>query len=157
MFQILTILLSLITVILMFITHYGWAWLVIGIIDLYLLFVLWGAKRKYRFDFISEISLEANTLLKQYGHYFLMPFGAKDFSASAATVQFAGIAIAFIGVVKGAWLSLLFGFVNWIAMGTVSVSFSPIALLNKRPELQSAYDEIIEYLSTHKNSLYNSE
>jgi len=151
MFQLLTILLSIVSVILILVTHYGWAWLVIGIIDIYLLFVLWGAKRKYKFDFSSEISTEANTLLNQYGHYFIMPFGAKDLSASAATIQFAGVAIAIIGVIKGAWLSLLLGLVNWVAMGTVSVSFSPIALLNKRPELQSAYDEIIEYLNKYRN------
>ena len=97
------------------------------------------------------MSPEANELLQRYGHYFAMPFASKDFSASAATSQFAGIIIAVIGLFRSFWWAIGLAAVNWFAMGFVAVSLSPVSLLVQSPALRIAHDEIVQYISSQRN------
>jgi hypothetical protein len=76
---------------------------------------------------ISQLSGDANVLLERYGHYFLMPFASKDYSASAATIQFAGVAMGIIGCFTGFWWGLALALVNWLAMGLVAVGQARLA------------------------------
>jgi hypothetical protein len=112
---------------------------------------LWYAKKTYRFNYISDLSPTANELLQCYGHYFAMPFASKDYSASAATSQFAGIAIAIIGVIKGFWWAVAFGVANWFIMNFVAVSFRPVSLLVNKPVLQIAHDEVFKLINSQRN------
>ena len=151
MFQMLTIIIAVVSIILIFITHPAWAWLPIGLVDVFICIQLWAVKQKYRFNHIPDLSSEANNLLQRYGHYFAMPFASKDFSASAATSQFAGILIAIISVFKSFWLAIIFAAINWFVMGYIAVSLSPVALLAKHPYLQYAYDEVVEFISNRND------
>jgi phosphoglycerol transferase MdoB-like AlkP superfamily enzyme len=151
MFQILTILIVVIAVILSFVIHPEWAWLPIALIDLFICIQLLVLKQTYRFNYIYDLSSEANKLLKRYGNYFAMPFASKDFSASAATSQFAGIAIAIIGLLKGFWWAIALAVGNWILMGYVSVSLSPVSILAKSPFLAIVHDEIFEWIINQRN------
>jgi hypothetical protein len=148
-FQMLTIVSCLIAVLLLFLVVPLWSWLLIGIVDLFLGLQLITAKRKYQFKQISDLSYAANALLHQYGHYFAMPLACKDFSASAATIQFAGIIIGLLGIIRGFWLGLGIAALNWLVMGFIAVSLSPISLVSKKPEIRTAYDEVSEYLINH--------
>lgn len=93
-----------------------WAWLPIGIADAFLLYVLRGAKQ-VRWKHIPELSATANQMREQYGHFYTMPFAASDYSASASTLQFAGIAVAIVGAFKGFWWGLGIGALNYFVMG----------------------------------------
>ncbi len=151
MFQMITIIIAVVSVILSFVLHPIWGWIPIAIVDLIIGIQLWAAKQKYRFNYIHDLSSEANELLQRYGHYFAMPFASRDFSASAATSQFAGIAIAIIDVFNTLWWGIALAAGNWFLMGFVAVSFSPVSLLEKSPALQMAHDEIVEYITSHGN------
>ncbi|MDL1969822.1 MAG: hypothetical protein LWW94_02395 [Candidatus Desulfofervidaceae bacterium] len=117
-------------------------WPPIGLIDFIIAVTLLVEKQKYRFTHIPELSSEANELLQRYGHYFAMPFASKDFSASAATSQFAGVIIAIIGL----WWAALLGVANWCLMGIIACSLSPVSLLAEKPELRIVHDEVIGFL-----------
>ena len=150
MFQIISIIVLIIAGILSFIIEPAWSWLPVAILDSFILIQFLLAKQRFRFDPVSELSPEANFLLKKFGHYFAMPFGSKDFSASAATSQFAGIIIAIICAFRGFWWGIAFAVVNWIIMGFVASSLSPASLLDKRPDLHSAHDEVIEFINSQR-------
>jgi len=156
MIQMVTILIVIVSLVLSFIFHPSWAWIPIILVDIVICIQLWAVKQKYKFkkyqfNDIPDLSPEANNLLRRYGHYFALPFASKDFSASAATSQFAGIAIAIIGLFKSFWWSIALAAANWFIMGFVAVSFSPVSLLVKSPALQVAHDEIVEYINSKRN------
>jgi hypothetical protein len=155
MFQVITVLITIVSLVLSLITHPAWAWLPIALVDLFIGIQLLVVKRRYRFNYIPELSSEANELLQQYGHYFAMPFASKDFSASASTSQFAGIIITIICVFKSFWWAIAFGALNWFIMGGIAVSLSPVSLLAKRPDLQITYDEVVEFINLQQQSKPN--
>ena len=101
MFQILSVIVLLGAVVLSFITKPVWAWVPVAILDGFIIVQFLLVKQRYRFNQFDELSLEANFLLTKFGHYFAMPFGSKDFSASAATSQFACVIIAAICAFRG--------------------------------------------------------
>jgi len=146
-----TIIIALVSLFICFISHPIWGWALIGTVDLIICIQLWAAKQKYRFNYISDLSSEANELLQRYGHYFAMPFASKDLSAGAATSQFAGIVLAIVGLYKSFWWGIALAVVNWFLMGFISVSLSPISLLVKSPSLKIVHDEIVEYINSHYN------
>ena len=150
MFQIISIIVLIIGIVLSFIVRPVWAWVPVGFLDLFIIVQYFAVRQRFRFEYVPELSSEANFLLKKFGHYFAMPFGSKDFSASAATSQFAGIAIAVICVFKGFWWGIAFAVVNWFIMGFVASSLSPVSFLNKRPDLNSAHDEVLEFIDSQR-------
>ena len=150
MIQMVTILISVVSLVISFIFHPAWAWIPILLVDCVIYIQLWAAKQKYRFKYIPGLSPEANELLQRYGHYFAMPFASKDFSASAATSQFAGVLIAIIGVFKSFWWSIVLGAGNWFIMGYIAVSLSPVALLKSQPTLQIAHDEVVDFINSQR-------
>jgi hypothetical protein len=150
MIQIVTTFIAIISLILSFIIHPAWAWIPIILADLVISINLWVAKQKYRFKYLPDLSPEANDLLQRYGPYFAMPFASKDFSASAATCQFAGIIIASIGLFRGFWLAIALAVANWFLMGLVAVSLSPVSLLARSTALQIAHDEVVEYIHSNR-------
>ncbi len=151
MIQIVTILIAVVSVILSLVIHPVWGWMPIFLVDLVICIQLWAVKQKYRFNYIPDLSPEANELLQSYGHYFAMPFASKDLSASAATSQFAGIVIAIIGLFKSFWWAIALAAGNWFLMGFVAVSLSPVSLLAKSPALQIVHDQIVEYITSQRN------
>ena len=155
MFQMLTIIIVIISIILSFVTHPAWGWLPIALVEIIICVQLWAAKHKYRFNYISNLSSEANDLLQRYGHFFASPFASKDFSASAATSQFAGIALAVIGIFRSFWWGVAFCAANWCVMGVVAVSLSPASKLAKNPALQIVHDEVIKFINS-KRSIVDS-
>ncbi len=152
MFQALTLLFSAVSLILSLVVNPAWAWIPIVFVDLFVGIQLWAIKLKYQFNHIPDLSADANILLQKYGHYFAMPFASKDLSASAATSQFAGIAITIIGIFKSFWWGIAFGATNWFIMGFIAVSLSPLAALAKKPESQMAHDEIFDFLNSQHQS-----
>ena len=151
MIQMVTIFIALLSLVLSFLIHPAWAWVLIILVDLVICIQLWAVKQKYRFNYIPDLSPESNDLLQRYGHYFAMPFASRDFSASAATSQFVGIIIAIIGLFRSFWWAIGLAVANWFVMGFVAISLSPVSLLAKSPVLQIAHDEIVEYINSQRN------
>lgn len=148
MFQIITIIVAIISLVLSFLTHPKWSWVLIGVVDLIIVSQFWVARQKYRFKYVPELSSEANDLLKQFGHYFAMPFASKDFSASAATSQFAGIILAVVSGFMRFWWAIAFAVLNWFLMGFVASSLSPASLLDRRSDLDIVHDQVFEYVNS---------
>jgi hypothetical protein len=151
MFQIISIIILVVAVILSFIVTPVWSWVPVAILDLFILIQFLLVKQKYKFRHVQELSSEANFLLIKFGHYFAMPFASKDLGASAATSQFGGIIIAIMCAFKGFWFGIAFAVANWIIMGFVACSLSPASLLDKRPDLHSAHDEVMEFINSKRS------
>jgi hypothetical protein len=145
MLRIITIIAFTALAIITFFLNPIWAWVLTLLLELYISVVLLTAKIRYRYEVFSDLSDEANKLLQQYGHYFAMPFASRDFSASAAASQYGGILLAITSAINDFWLGILFAIINWFLMAYVSVSFSPLGLIQKNPVMQDAYDEIIRF------------
>jgi hypothetical protein len=96
------------------------------------------SKALSRIDHLVSVSPEAKPLAEKYGHYFMLPFAARDYSASSGTLQFAGVALAAFTWFTGFKWGVLCALVDWLLMGYVAHSFSPVAVLAKYPELRSA-------------------
>ena len=147
MLQIITFVVFVGCVFLAFFTKPIYAWITIFVFAIYLLITLWSVRRSYRYKYLKELSYEANDLLEKYWHYFAAPFGCRDYSASAATSQFGGVAVAIACMIQGFWLAVAFAIINWFIMGYVAISFSPIAIVRKDQKLQIAYNEIVDFFA----------
>lgn len=150
MFQVLTILASLVAAVMALAIRPEWGWLAIGLVDAFIVLTSWSAKRRYRFKYVEELSPEANAMLQRYGHYFAMPFASRDFSASAATSQFAGVALGIISAISAFWWGLALAAVNWFFMGGVAVGLSPAALIASDPAARIAHDEVVAFLQSRE-------
>lgn len=150
MSQIISTIVLLVAVILSFITKPAWSWGAVTVLDVFIIIQFLLVKQRFQFEDITELSSEANFLLKKFGHYFAMPFGSKDFSGSAATSQFGGIIIAAIFAFRGFWFGIVFAVINWVVMGYVASSLSPLSLLARRPDLRSAHDEVVEFINSQR-------
>ncbi len=149
MFQILTAVIA-ISVCVLSIWAPRSAWIAFGVVDTFFLFQLVAVRKLYRIGHLVSVSAEAKPLAEKYGHYFMLPFAARDYSASSATLQFAGVALAAFTWFTGFKWGVLCALVNWLLMGYVAHSFSPVAVLAKYPELRSAHDDIFETLAALK-------
>ncbi len=146
MFQLLTILASLAAAGIALFTTPGWGWVIIGLLDAFIMLTFWAAKGRYRFEYVEELSPEANAMLQRYGHYFAMPFASRDLSASAATSQFAGVALGIISALRSFWWGLALAAMNWFLMGAVAVGLSPAAPIAQDPAARIAHDEVVAWL-----------
>lgn len=121
-----------------------WGWVILGLPTAFLLVTLFHLKQK-KWQHIPELSEKANQMLQKFGHFYVMPFAGRDFSASVSTLMFAGAAIAIIGAFKGVWWGIGIGILNWFVMGMVSRAFNPTNFLAD-PIEQMAHEEIISYI-----------
>lgn len=153
MVQLIVIFINLVGLVLAFIWHPKWAWLLMAIVDFYIIFTYLIAKVRYKPRYIQELSEPANRLLREFGPYYMMPFASKDFSSTAATNQFAGILLAIVGIFTRYWYGLFFAAANWVIMGIISVSFSPVAHFSKKPELLEINDEIVKYIDSTRERI----
>jgi len=149
-FQALTILAALAAAGIALFTRPEWGWLAIGLVDAFIMVTFWSAKRRYRFKYIEELSPEANAMLQRYGHYFAMPFASRDFSASAATSQFAGVALGIISAISTFWWGVALAGANWFLMGAVAVGLSPAASIAVDPAARIAHDEVVAFLQSRE-------
>ena len=149
MVQFITILICVVSICWSFFSA-TWAWLPIGILDAFLLYAFLGAKQ-VKVNSVPELSSLANQLLRQYGHFYVMPFASRDYSSSASTIQLSSIIIAIVGLFKGFWWALGIGALNYFLMGAVSAYLNPIHFL-RDPHQIKAHEEIISYFM-HKKDL----
>jgi hypothetical protein len=89
-------------------------------------------------------------MLQKFGHFYAMPFGGRDFSASASTLMPAGIVVAIVSALKGFWLGIGIAIINWFLMWIVAKAFNPTNFLAYYEE-QSAHEEIIEFIQRKRS------
>ncbi len=152
MIQLLTILFCLAALVVEFFSVF-WGWVILALPAVFLLITFFGVRGK-KWEYIPELSDDANRMLQKFGHYYAMPFAGKDFSASASTVQFAAVAIGLIGVFKGFWWGIAIVAINWFLMAFLSRAFNPSNFLVDQNEY-FAHDEIISYMVERQKSRQN--
>jgi hypothetical protein len=113
------------------------AWIVVGLLGAFFTLQLVIIRKAYRLTDVVTFTAEVDALAAKYGHYFLMPFASRDYSASSGTIQFGGVVLAAITWFAGFKLGALFALVTWFAMGYTAHSFSPVAILAKHPEFST--------------------
>lgn len=84
-------------------------------------------------------------MLKKFGHFYVMPYAAKDFSQSASIFQLVSVVIGFIGVFKGFYWGLGIAAFIYISMALMARAFNPTHFLLDENE-KIAHKEIIQYL-----------
>ncbi len=119
MVQILTIIVSLVAAVICFFSPV-WAWVIMALVDCSFIMILWGTKGRQARQ-IPELSQPANDLFQKYVHFYSTPFASRDYSASAATSQGAGVVLCIISVFEGFYTGIALGAINWVAMGFVAV------------------------------------
>lgn len=119
-------------------------WIIISIPNLYLLLTLLMLKQK-KWDYVSELSENANIMLKKFGHFYAMPFAGRDYSSSASVLMYAGAIISLVGIFYDFWWGIGIGVLNWFIMGFVSRAFNPTLFLVDYEE-EIAHNEIITFL-----------
>ena len=144
-YQTITIIMALVSIILCFIFHPIWGWMPIAIVDFIIGFLLLAAKQNYRFKHIPDLSPEANDLLQHYGHYYAMPANCKDLSGSAVISEYTGVIIAIIGIFKGFWWGIALAIGNWFLVGFIDVSLVPWHWINF-PSRKKIHNEICKYI-----------
>jgi len=127
-----------------------WGWLILAFPAVFLLITFLGVKQK-KWQYIPELSDEANRMLQKFGHYYAMPFAGRDFSASASTLMFTGVAIAIVGLFKGFWWGIGIAILNWFVMGFISRAFNPTNFLVDQNE-HLAHEEMISYIMEKQKS-----
>jgi len=157
MTQLITIILGIVLILISFVKPI-WGWIGVALINLYFIYQLWVVKQMGKnLRHISELSPDANYFLKKYCHYFAFPFASRDYTASSATMQFVGTIIAIISLIKKFYWGIVFGILNWLIMGHIACSFSPVALLKKHPQLQDVHDEILNYFAEKREQRYQKQ
>lgn len=143
MLQIIVIILSLIATA---VTFYS-ALLAWGILLLPFLFLLvsWLEVRQRIWPRVPALSDAANEVLQRYGHAYAQPAAARDFSATASTLMYAGAVLGLIGAVRGFWWGVAFGAANWVIMGLLAREFNPVNFIRSE-SLQRAHNEIVDWL-----------
>lgn len=122
------------------------AWVVVAILAAFYFGQLLTARRMYKLPSMIGLSLEGQELSAKYGHYFLMPHASRDFSGAAASVQVGSVVLAAVTWFGGFPWGLLVAVAAWFFMGHIAVSFSPVALIAKRPQFAAAHDEVVDAL-----------
>lgn len=143
MFQIITILFSIVAIIVAFFDPI-WSWSILGIPAIWLFFMFY-AVRPRELEEISELSPKANEMLEKFGHYYSRPFGARDISASASTILFTSVIVAIIGLFMSFGQGIIIGIVFYAGMSFLSRQFNPANFLVDKKE-RAAHEEIIAYI-----------
>jgi hypothetical protein len=147
MFSILFILVGLLAIIVSFWSPL-WSWLILCVAEAVILFTFMGVKSQ-KWKHIPELSAPANQMLQKYGHFYTMPFAARDFSSSASAYQLASIVLGIICGFKGAWWGVAVAVVNMGLMAYVSRAFNPTVFITD-PFERLAHEEVISYVMSRQ-------
>jgi hypothetical protein len=153
MIQVIAILLSLAAIVAELFSVL-WGWIILALPSAFLITALLGAKRK-KLARIPELSELANDMLQKYGHFYTMPFAARDFSSAASTLMFAGAVVAIVGAFKGFWWGIGIGIVYWFVMGLVARLFNPTNYLVDPAEMV-VHEEIVSWISKRRTATHDN-
>ena len=151
MVQIMTVVLMFIAFVISFFMPKA-VWFFVSLIGFILVVILYAVKKNYPFNTNAALSTHANNFAKRYWHYYACPAASRDFSASAATVQFGLIPIVAVGCFNGFWWSIAYGILYWSIMGFVAVMFSPATAILSDPLSAESHEEICSLINTTMES-----
>lgn len=152
MFQLIIIILSLISIIIGYF-YLFWGWIILAFPFLFLILMLLAGKRQ-RCSYIQELSPKANEMLNKHFTFYNTPFASRDLSSSASTLVLSGIILVIIGLFNDFWWGIAIGLGNYIVMGYVSREFNPTCVPMDYDE-ESAHNEITIYLSKKQMEIIN--
>ena len=116
-----------------------------------LLITLLALKAK-KFEHVSELSQEANQMLRKFGHFYNKPFAGTSYSGTASLVMLSCISAGLVFGFRQAWGPTAVAAIGFIAMGFTARAFNPTNFLVDDSE-RLAHQEIIQYMqfrSAHK-------
>lgn len=119
-----------------------WSWVILTIPSTWLYINLYTSRRN-NFNYIPEISVEANEMLRKFGHYYHHPVKAITKSSSASAITLTSGIITVIGIFKLFWIGIAFGIVYYSAMAFIARQYNPTNFLHGNEHL--AHEEIKNY------------
>ena len=121
-----------------------WGWGIALAAEAIILVTLFGVKQQ-RWNHIPELSALGNEMLNKFGHFYTMPFAARDFCNSAAAFNVASIFLGAIDGFKGAWWGVALAVVNLGVMAFTARAFNPTVFITD-PRKRMAHDEVIAFV-----------
>lgn len=143
MFSILFIIAALAAIVVSFWSP-TWGWGIALAAEAIILVTLFSVKQ-HRWKHIPELSAIGNEMLQKYGHFYTMPFAARDFSSSASAFQLASFLLGAIDGFKGAWWGVVLAVVNLGVMAYAARAFNPTVFITN-PLERMAHDEVIAFV-----------
>ena len=122
-----------------------WAWAPLIVVAALLGLVLASVKSQ-KWQYIPELSPQANELFQRFGHFYTRPFAGRDFSGACSTLQFGAVAVAVVGLFKGFWWGAGIAAAFWFGVGPMAMAFNPTNFLAD-PVLRTAHQEIIDWIT----------
>ncbi len=120
---------------------YGW---IIHGVALVILFLILQSVRLNHCIPQNDLSPRANEILRDYGHYYLMPSTGNDFCGYASMFAFFGWIITAIGLYKAQLIGVPLGLINHYAFGQIAKSFNPTAFFLEESD-KAAHLEVIAW------------
>jgi len=149
MFQVIFTIISIVAIVVSFFSII-WGWIILAVSLVLMLAQVYITKVQYRAKPQPELSVRANELFKRYAHFYMAPFGSRDFGSAADTLAIAGIIIAIIGLFYHFWWGLPICIVNLISEKRISRFFNPGSFITSK-SYQNEHNEIVALIESRMN------
>ncbi len=120
------------------------SWILFGAAFL-IFFVIYYSLRIWRWRYISELSPEANKMLKRYGHFYHIDMDWQDLSDACGKCARAVFYLAVIGCFKAFWWGIPLGLVYFLILDHISKRLNHSQFLVDYEDVVH-HDEILNYL-----------
>ena len=121
-----------------------WAFVLLIIRALWLLWVYRSAKR-LRAERIPELSAKANDQLIRFSHYYYSPLTAQQYSGAVSGVVITSIVVTIIACFHRFWWGIAIGAAIFLVMSPFQHAFSPKNFASEE-EIRT-HEEIMNYLT----------
>lgn len=131
-----------------------WCWIII-ILSECILLLGFITHRKTKFNYIEEISENANYLFQKHSLYFLYPIVAVDVGGSIAMLAFVGLVVGIVNIINAFYIGIGIAITNWIITIYIALSINPSKKFNE-PEKELS-EEIFNYFNSIKKPNKNKK
>ena len=127
--------------------HVLWGWLLLLAATLFVLFALVSTFMA-RPGHISELSEEANKLLRTNYPHYRFRYASVTFAEAATLCWMTSFVLAAFGCFRGFWWGIPIALVTLLVMSTVANVFNPVHRLT--PKEKEAHKEVVDYFDALK-------
>lgn len=125
-----------------------WAWVPVGIGSAVLVLYLKVIRATKRSK-IPELSDDANDMFNKYKHFYMYPYGARDFSASCGLMQVSFVVIAIVNAFHHFWWGILLGVIAYPIMAFTAKGYNPTNALFAGEV--DAHEEVMAHIQEKKD------
>ena len=130
----------------------GWGWLIPALLLIIYTLSLLPYKRA-TWQHIPDLSEDANAMFSTYGHYYTMPFAARDFGSAVSCITGASVLFLVIDLFRGFWWGIVIAIIVYLSSTILAKAFNPTAWLRLDWE-KDAHNEIIKHMEAQQEEAW---